>query len=262
MNLWLELLFVWAVMAVVMTLAWLLQRRTNKAGIVDVFWSYGVGAAAAWLAWRADGLPERRALVAGVALFWCLRLGTMLLRRVSSHAEDGRYQRMKDHWGERAQRNLFFFFQAQAVWVPLFAIPCGIAARNAAPLGLLDGVGVAIGVLAIAGEGLADAQLAAYKREATAPGGVCRRGLWSWSRHPNYFFEWVFWWSWVAIGWSAPQGFVTLAGPVVMFLFLYRLTGIPYTEQQALASRGEAYRDYQQTVSAFFPLPPRRRTTS
>jgi steroid 5-alpha reductase family enzyme len=82
---------------------------------------------------------------------------------------------------------------------------------------------------------------------------VCRAGLWRYSRHPNYFFEWVHWWAYVLIGHAAP---LTLLGPAAMLLFLFRVTGIPYTERQALKSRGEQYREYQRTTSRFVPWPP------
>ena len=89
-------------------------------------------------------------------------------------------------------------------------------------------------------------------------GRVCREGLWGWTRHPNYFFEWIHWWAYVLLGVGAPHGWLTLGGPVVMFLFLTRVTGIPPTEARLVESRGEEYRRYQREVNAFFPGPPRR----
>lgn len=249
----------WAAMAVVMALLWRRQRRTGNAGIVDVAWTFGVGALAALFALGVEeGLPARRAIIAAVALAWSWRLGVHLARRVAGEPEDGRYRALRERWGDRAERNLFLFFQVQASWTVLFALPAWLAARNDAPLGWGDALGVAIALVAMGGEAIADRQLAAFRRDPAERGGVCRRGLWGWSRHPNYFFEWTFWWAFVAFGIAGPLGWLTLLAPATMLLFLLFITGIPPTEARAVASRGEAYRRYQREVSAFVPLPPRR----
>lgn len=140
----------------------------------------------------------------------------------------------------------------------MFSLPILIAARNPAPgPAWYDWLGVAIWVLALGGESLADRQLARFRRDPANRGGVCQQGLWRYSRHPNYFFEWLHWWAYVAMGLAGPFGWVTLAGPAVMLFFLLKVTGVPPTEARALESRGEAYRAYQRTTNAFFPGPPR-----
>jgi steroid 5-alpha reductase family enzyme len=107
--------------------------------------------------------------------------------------------------------------------------------------------------LALIGEAVADAQLAAFKRTPHAPGEVCQRGLWNYSRHPNYFFEWLIWVAWALFALASPYGWLAVACPLLMFYFLFRVTGIPATEAQALRSKGEAYRAYQRSTSAFVP---------
>jgi steroid 5-alpha reductase family enzyme len=250
----------WAVMAVVMAALWLVQRRTRNAAIVDVAWSFGTGILAAAFALATDGWFPRRILVAGLAGFWGLRLGSYLMARVRADGEeDVRYREFRRQYGGNIQPFLFGFFQLQAVWAVLFAIPMLFAARNPIPaFGLLDFVGILIWVVALSGEGLADRQLARFRNDPANRGAVCRTGLWRYSRHPNYFFEWVHWWAYVAIGIAGPLGWVTLFGPVVMFVFLMKITGIPLLEQRLLESRGDAYREYQKTTSPFFPWPPRR----
>ena len=136
----------------------------------------------------------------------------------------------------------------------------GLAARNPAPLGWADAAGALLWLVAIAGEALADMQLARFRRDPARAGQGCRQGLWRYSRHPNYFFEWLHWWAYVLLGLGSPWWWVTVAGVVVMYVFLTRVTGIPYTEQQALRTRGEAYRRYQETTSVFFPLIPSKST--
>ena len=119
-------------------------------------------------------------------------------------------------------------------------------------------LGLALGLLAIGGETLADRQLERFRLNPANRGKVCREGLWYYSRHPNYFFEWLYWWAFVLMGIGTSYGWWTLLGPLFMLLFLFKLTGIPYTEKQALASRGEAYRAYQKSTPMFFPWFPRR----
>jgi steroid 5-alpha reductase family enzyme len=117
---------------------------------------------------------------------------------------------------------------------------------------------LAIGVLSIAGESLADWQLSRFRSQAANRGQVCNHGLWRYSRHPNYFFEWLHWWAYVCFAISNwPWGCLTLLGPLTMWYLITRVTGIPPTEAQSLKSRGEAYRRYQQTTSPFFPWFPR-----
>jgi steroid 5-alpha reductase family enzyme len=248
----------WAIAALVMALLWIVQRATGNAGIVDVVWSLGTGIAAAAFALLAGGLPARGGLVAGLAFIWGTRLGLYLLFRVLGEEEDVRYQEMRKDHGARFQLWIFGFFQLQALWVMLFALPMLFAATNPRPLGWTDALGVLIWLVSVGGEALADAQLARFRRDPANRGKVCRIGLWGWSRHPNYFFEWLQWWAYVAIGAGGPLGWATLFGPAVMYFFLRRVTGIPPTEERLVVSRGEAYRQYQREVNALFPAPPRR----
>jgi steroid 5-alpha reductase family enzyme len=118
-------------------------------------------------------------------------------------------------------------------------------------------VGACLGVLSIAGESLADRQLSRFKQKPDSVGRTCREGLWRYSRHPNYFFEWLHWCSYPLIAIGASQAGWLWCLPLAMFVFLWFVTGIPYTEKQALKSRGDDYRDYQRTTSAFFPWRPK-----
>jgi steroid 5-alpha reductase family enzyme len=116
----------------------------------------------------------------------------------------------------------------------------------------------------IGGESLADAQLKRFRENPANKGRVCDSGLWRWSRHPNYFFEWFGWLAYPVIAISTdyplsyPWGWATLLAPLFMYWILVHVTGVPPLEQQMLRSRGERYRDYQARTSMFFPLPPRK----
>lgn len=237
---------------------WLVQRRWGDAGIVDAAWAGGIGLLTLAYALLLPGVPQRKVMVGVVAGVWSIRLAGYVLKRVWSMPEDGRYQQMKRDWGADAQRRLFRFYQYQAVAMVLFSLPVLLALMNPADVGWLDWTGVAIGVLAIAGESLADWQLDRFRSDPAHRGKVCQAGLWRYSRHPNYFFEWLHWWAYVLLAWGWWPGRLALGGPLLMWFFVTRVTGIPPTEAQSIRSRGEAYREYQRTTNAFFPWLPRR----
>lgn len=250
-------LVVFAAFGLVLQLAlWAVQRRTRNAATADLGWTVLVAGGAVGAAVVEEGDPARRVLVAGLAAVWALRLGAYLLRdRVLSRApEDGRYRALRDQWGDAAPRNFLALYLAQVPVAALFVIPLGAAMRGGA-IDAWAAAGVAVWLVAAAGEWVADRQLARFRADPANRGAVCDTGLWRVSRHPNYFFEWLHWWAYVLIGQAQA---LTFLGPAAMLLFLFRLTGIPYTERQALRSRGDAYRAYQRTTSAFFPWPPRR----
>jgi steroid 5-alpha reductase family enzyme len=252
----------WLAAAALMTGLWLIQRRTRNAGIVDVAWSFATGSLGAVFALAADGAWPRRLVVAILAAAWGVRLGVHLWTRVAREAEDGRYRQMRADWGPAADRHLLVFFQIQALWAVLFALPMLAAAGNAAPWSAWDALGVLLWLIGLAGETIADRQLAAFRAAPGNRGRVCQVGLWRYSRHPNYFFEWLHWWGYAALGLHAPLWWLPLAAVVAMGYFITRVTGIPPTEAQAVRSRGEAYRTYQRTTSAFVPWPPRAETLS
>lgn len=243
-----------------MVIFYALRRIVQNAGIVDAGWALGVGLAAVTYAATGAGDPFRRLLLGVLAGTWSFRLGFFLLRdRVFKGKEDGRYQSLMDSWGERAERKLFRLFLVQAIFIVLFSLPflpvAGSPLRLFTPWDLL---GLTIWLAAVAGESIADRQLASWRANEEHRGRTCRYGLWKYSRHPNYFFEWLHWWAYVFLAVGSPWWYLTLLGPAVMLFVLYRVTGIPYTEAQALKSRGADYAQYQQTTSAFFPWFPRR----
>ena len=247
-----------------MAFAWIVAERTGKSGWIDAIWSLGTGAlgvAAALVPINAAGAPTlRQWLVAALAAAWSLRLGLHIVARTLKGGDDPRYAALREGWGADARRRLFWFAQAQGGAALLLTLCVGLAARNPAnALRLLDVLGFALIVLALAGEGIADRQLGRYRAE---PGGrgVCDAGLWSYSRHPNYFFEWLGWlgFALVAIhpGGGYPLGWLAFVGPATMYGLLVHVSGIPPLEAHMLRSRGEVFRAYQRRVSAFWPWPP------
>lgn len=240
-------------------------RRMNNYGIVDIAWSYAFGALAAFYALLGPGWPVRRALLAAMAVLWSARLGTHLLIRVMGHhpVEDGRYVQLRKDWAANFTLKMFGFFQLQAASVVLLGAAFLSACLNPAPaLHPFELAGASLWLLAITGEALADAQLAAFKRDPANRGRVCDAGLWRYSRHPNYFFEWLIWVAYFVFALASPWGWIAMIGPVSILYLLLRVTGIPMTEEQSIRSRGDAYRRYQQTTSAFVPWPPKRSAVS
>jgi steroid 5-alpha reductase family enzyme len=250
----------WPAAALVMLGLWLVQLRTRNAGIVDVGWAGVTGGLAVLYAGLGDGTPERRWLCALLGAAWGGRLAWHLLRdRVLGHPEEGRYVTLRRNWSPHADRAFLVFFQAQALIAVVLSLPFALAAAHRAPFpAASDWVALALVLVGVAGETTADRQLRAFKRDPASRGRTCRVGLWRYSRHPNYFFEWMLWCGFGVLGLVAPVGWLGLLAPLVMLGSILFVTGIPPTEAQALASRGDDYRHYQRTTSAFVPWPPRR----
>lgn len=241
-----------------MAVLWLVQLRIGNASHVDVGWAYGIVGVALLYALLGVGGTTQRVLVAGLAAVWGMRLGTYVLGRVVGHEEDGRYQELRRRWAPHTQRNFFVFFQAQAAFVAVFSLPFLFVVQDGGDASPLLWLGTALALACVAGEATADAQLALWKANPANKGQTARNGLWGWSRHPNYFFEWLHWVAWAVAALGSPHGWIALVVPAFLLLLLFRVTGIPETEAQALRSRGEDYRRYQQEVSVFVPLPPKR----
>ena len=258
---YLLLLALGAVLASVgMVVLWAVQVRTRDAGHVDVGWAIGIATLATVYAVLADGSVAHRALAALLALVWGLRLGLYLLfDRVLGREEDGRYRALRAKWGSRADRNFFLFFQFQALFVVFFSLPYLLISLDPdGRPGALGWTGVAIWAAGNLGAITADRQLARWRSDPANRGRTARAGLWGWSRHPNYFFEWVTWCGVALVATAAPWGWVAWVVPAALLVLLFRVTGIPPTEAQALRSRSD-YAEYQRTTSVFVPLPPRSR---
>jgi steroid 5-alpha reductase family enzyme len=252
------LLLGWGALAVIMAMLWLVQYATRNAGIVDVAWAFGTGVLGVWFALGvSSGDATRGVIIATLVGIWGARLGYYLASRVLRESEDGRYRSMRDSLGRWTQPVMFLFFQVQALWGLMFALPMWAAAQSTSlAIAWHDWLGIGVWLIAFTGEVVSDRQLNQFRRDPANKGKVCQTGLWRYSRHPNYFFEWLHWWAYVLIGIGSPWWWVTIAGVVVMYVFLTRVTGIPYTEQQAIRSRGDAYRRYQETTNVFFPFSP------
>lgn len=236
-------------------LLWCIYRFCDNAAVVDVGWGSNLVVVGAFLALAGDGDIARRWLAWSLAAVWGLRLSWHLLfSRLIGKAEEGRYQQLRWEWKTHIPFKFLLFYQAQALFSTVFAIPLWILCANAQSgiLGI-EWLAAAIIVISVWGEAAADAQLETFKNKPETKGQVCEVGLWRYSRHPNYFFEWLVWVGFALAAWPSPGGYLALICPLLILFFLFKVTGIPATEAQALRSRGEAYRRYQQTTSVFIP---------
>ena len=249
----------WAVAAAIQLVLWLVQQRTKNAGIVDVGWALSFTPVALLFAWRTTTCACSWAVPCVLVIAWSLRLGGyLLLRGAASQPEEGRYATLRAKWGAAASWKFFVFFQAQAALTALLSTAFVVPFLAEPDATWPRAVGAAITIVGIAGEAIADLQLRRFKR--AHPGKVCDIGLWAWSRHPNYFFEWCVWIGYAVYGLAfAPWGLIALLGQATILGAILGVTGIPPTEEQALRSKGEAYRAYRKRVSRFVPMPPKSR---
>jgi steroid 5-alpha reductase family enzyme len=243
-----------------MLVLWIIHLLIRNAAVVDVGWAAGLGILALYYAYACPGYAARRYAIAAMAAIWSFRLaGYLLFARVLGHPEEGRYVQLRAEWKTHLPLRFFFFFEFQALLDLVLSLPFLIACLDTrAPLGILEKVGAAIWLVGIAGEAVADAQLDGFKKNPGNKGKTCRVGLWNYSRHPNYFFEWTIWVGYAMFALGSPWGWLALLSPALILYFLLGLTGIPATEAQALRSRGDEYRQYQRTTSAFVPWFPKK----
>lgn len=253
-------------MAVLFIVAWVWARKCDNYSLVDAVWAFGIGLTGClWLV--AGGGGAKHWVAGGLLGLWSLRLGWHLQRRIrrAHPEEDARYAKLREVWTGRVASAFFWFFQAQAISVVLLALPFLLIAMD--PDGAWSGweaAGLAVALIGISGESLADSQMSRFK--AGKPGkpgkpdskAVCQEGLWRYSRHPNYFFEAVIWIGFYLYACGSDWGWATIHAPAAIIYLLLRVTGIPPTEAAAVLRKGDAYRRYQETTSPFIPWPPKR----
>ena len=256
---WELLLLGWLWMAILMTVLWVIHFPIKNAGIVDFGWALGLTGIAWIYFFFGTGDVSRMILLVAMISIWSIRLSIYLLfDRVVGKPEEGRYQQLRKDWGGNMGLKFFIFFHAQGLIDVFLSLPILFVALNPEPgLGVWEFAGAGLWVIAILGEGLADRQLEQFKSNPENRGKTCMIGLWRYSRHPNYFFEWLIWCSYALFALGSPYGFVSILCPIAMLYTIFYITGIPPTEEQCLRSRGEEYKRYQETTNVFIPWFPK-----
>lgn len=237
---------------------WLVSLVRRDASLADACWGLGF-VALAWL-YRDLGDAEslRAALVPALITIWGARLSAHILWRSRGRGEDPRYAAMRRRWGARFPLvSLFTVFWLQAAVLWIVALPLLQVQTAPAPWSWLDGLGVALFVAGFAFEAVGDLQLLRFRADPANRGRVLDRGLWRYTRHPNYFGDATLWWGLGCLALATPGGAWTLAGPALMTFLLRRVSGVTLLEKGLHETR-PGYRDYVTRTSPFLPRPPRR----
>jgi steroid 5-alpha reductase family enzyme len=254
----------WGVSAVLLVVLYLWQRRTRDATAVDAGWGASLVLCAALYGALGPGSTAQRLAIAVPVALENLRIASLVRNRLG-RGEDSRYRELRRRWRERGreQRTFAIFYQAQALLAAILSVPALLASFDRRPsLAAVQWAGLALWVAAASLEALADRQLAAFRRDPANRGGVMDRGLWRWSRHPNYFFQTLTWVAYALIAVAAPWGWLAFLAPALILFLVLFVTGVPPAEESSLRSRGEAYRRYQARTSVFVPWPPKRSSTA
>ena len=259
------IILVWNLAAVLalMAGAWALSLVLEDASIADVFWGLGF-VLVAWVTFfLADGHLPRKALITVLVTVWGLRLAVHIGWRKRGKGEDRRYQAWRSRYGKKFWWvSLFTVFGLQGLllWVISLSVQAGQISPAPAALGLSDFAGLAVWCVGFLFEAVGDAQLARFKADPANRGKVMDRGLWAYTRHPNYFGECLMWWGLFLIALSAPGNLWTVVSPVTITFLLLKVSGVSLLEKSMEETR-PAYRDYQERTSAFFPWFPGRKAS-
>jgi steroid 5-alpha reductase family enzyme len=251
-----DLIIALVISITLMFITWLVAVKIKNAGIVDIAWSAGFTLLTLVYYWITEGWVARRILICLIVMSWSMRLALHLFKRIKKEhpAEDARYAEMRKSFGGAANLKFLGFFQIQALVLCLLSAPfCLISENPSESFGVFEICGCLLFLFALSGEWLADRQLTLFKRDSKNKGLVCQVGLWRYSRHPNYFFEWLVWVAFFVMACSSDYGGWTFYCPLMMLLFLLKVSGVPLAEKQSLQSKGDMYRRYQATTSEFFP---------
>lgn len=260
MSEWWILVMGLGLMSLVFLCAWVWGKVCDNYSLVDAIWAFGIGLTSCiWLLMSGVGLKHW--VAAGMVAVWSLRLGLHLERRIRRlhPEEDARYAKLREVWTGRVASSFFWFFQAQGISVILLALPFLMISLDANQFWSgWESVGLATTLIGIFGEGIADSQIAKFKARNSDSRAVCREGLWRYTRHPNYFFEFIIWLGFFLYACGSEWGWATIHAPAMILYLLLKVTGIPPTEAAALRRKGAAYEAYQASTSAFVPWPPKQ----
>ncbi len=247
------------VIAAVMVATWLLSLALKNASIVDIVWGLGFVAVAWAVRTQVDGVEARQNLLVALTSIWGLRLGGYLFWRNHGKGEDYRYKAMRKHWGPRFPViSLVTVFALQGVLMFVVSIGVQLGQTGDSPdIGVLAYVGVAIWLIGLSFETIGDLQLARFKKDPANAGQVMDRGLWKYTRHPNYFGDACVWWGIALVAAETPIGRWGLLGAAVMTFLLVRVSGVKLLEK-SLGKRKPGYAEYIARTSSFFPLPPKK----
>lgn len=243
--------------ALALAVVWAVQLKTRNAGMVDPVWSWSMGFLAVWYASFGSAAAETRLVLGLLGGIWGLRLGSHLFIRNAGKPEDARYAKFRAEWGAKANFNMFWFFQFQALVAWALSIGFLVVAYRPGDSHVTAlGLGVAIWLVAVIGESVADAQMERFRTDPSTKGQVMNRGLWRYSRHPNYFFESLHWIAYLPLAIGSAYWWVAILPAAMMAWLLLKMSGVPILEAHLVNSR-PGYADYMRRTSVFIPWPPK-----
>lgn len=248
------------VVLLLMLTAWVVSLLKRDAGVADSFWGLGF-VLVAWttFAWT-DGYLGRRWLLVGLTTLWGLRLSIHITRRNWGKGEDRRYQEWRaGHGASFWWVSLFTVFGLQGLLLWLISLVLQVGQMSAQPAGFtwLDWLGTLLWAVGFSFEAVADQQLARFKANPANSGRVMDRGLWRYSRHPNYFGEALIWWGVFLIALATPGSLWLAISPLTITFLLLKVSGVTLLEKTIVETRPQ-YRDYMKRTSAFVPWFPKR----
>lgn len=250
----------WGLSSLIMGLLWLLYLKKGDPAVVDIGWGGSIGLGASLLYFLAPNYSVcRQELVTFLVALWSLRISALLVSRMLKGQKDRRYKELSRKWEKGRHWKYFLFFQAQALTVGILLIPVALTLLSSTESwSLWDSLGLGFFTLGLAGESWADRQMACFRSDPNNAKKVCKVGFWYYSRHPNYFFEWIIWLSFAIFAANHPSlWYLGWLSPCLILYSILKVTGIPPTEERLLASKGSAYEEYQKTTNAFIPWWPR-----
>jgi steroid 5-alpha reductase family enzyme len=244
---------------ILMTITWVVSVIIKNASIVDIIWGLGFVMVAWVVLWRVDGLGARQTLLVAMVSVWGLRLGGYLFIRNHGNGEDYRYRAMRKRYGARfplISAVTVFLLQGTLMWI--VSLPVQLGQADATPkVGVIAAIGVIVWLIGLFFETVGDAQLAKFKKDPANAGTVMNKGLWKYTRHPNYFGDACVWWGIALVAAETGSGAFGLIGAVVMTILLRRVSGVTLLEK-SLVKRRAGYTEYVAVTSPFFPRPPRK----
>ena len=236
--------------------AWLISLRHNNVGVVDFAWPLFMLMSFGIVAVRHHATDTATIIIGCLASLWALRLLWHLGVRAQGRSEDRRYAEIRQRYGESFPwKSLLLIFGFQGIAASVVSIPLTLSTVHGGPINFFQAVGVAVVLLGIALEALADRQLLQFQRSCPSPSGLLETGVWRYSRHPNYFGEFCVWWGFFIVAMPITGG-VSIVSPLLMTYFLLRFTGIKRMEA-GINARRPGYMDYARRTSAFFPRLPK-----
>lgn len=243
--------------AIIMVSTWLLSVIIKNASIVDIVWGAGFAITSWVLALTVDGDSGRQVLLAIMVGVWGTRLAVYLAKRNIGHGEDWRYKAMRKKAGKKFPvSSLITVFGLQGVLMWVVSLPVQFGNGDSSPgVGPLAVIGIMVWLVGLSFEAIGDLQLSRFKKNPANAGKVMDAGLWSLTRHPNYFGDALLWWGIGIVGAETGSGVIGFVGPLVMTFFLLRVSGVPMLER-SLSKRREGYAEYVARTSPFFPRPP------